>query len=307
MRKPGALYYECLNFTEENKAYLRECFDVGGDGAEVAFVYLGEYWDGLWMDGYPNLRVIVSNTTSVQHIDVVAAGERGIKVVYLDDRDFLEGITAVAELTIGLIVALTRNIIPAFRDVKCGNWNRWNFGGERMLQKMKLAVIGVGRIGLHVSGLASDMVKSVVFYNQSVGGPPDDDVLGGVLKDSDIVTVHIPLEGNEGFCGMDFFAGMKDGSYFINTSRGEIVDDEALLWALETGKLRGAAVDVLSGEFAPGFDASKHPLVKYAMGHDNLIITPHIGGSTKDAWHMTQRRAIDEAINVFRSDSCPAG
>ena len=116
---------------------------------------------------------------------------------------------------------------------------------------------------------------------------------------SDIVTAHIPAENNHDFFCKACFESFKDGAYFINTSRGEIVVEEDLVWALESGKLAGAAVDVLRGEFEPGFRVQDSPLWQYAKEHDNLLITPHIGGSTEDAWEMTQVRIIEKVLEYL--------
>ena len=99
------------------------------------------------------------------------------------------------------------------------------------------------------------------------------------------------------------FSSFKQGSYFVNTARGELVDWDALLLNLKSGHIAGAALDVFEGEFIPGFQRSfkDHPVLKYAQTHDNLILTPHIGGSTIDAWRQTERHAIDMAINFLKN------
>jgi D-3-phosphoglycerate dehydrogenase len=94
------------------------------------------------------------------------------------------------------------------------------------------------------------------------------------------------------------FEQFRKDSYFINTARGELVDSDALLSALEQGWIAGAALDVVDGEFVPGFEtrARHHPLIQYAANNTNLIITPHIAGSTRDAWLLTQRRTIEKLL-----------
>jgi D-3-phosphoglycerate dehydrogenase len=121
---------------------------------------------------------------------------------------------------------------------------------------------------------------------------------------SDIVTVHVPHEPEtENLFNGPIFNCFQNGSYFVNTSRGELVDHGALLHALQSGKLAGAALDVIEGEFGPDFQdhVLEQPLIQYARTHSNLIITPHIGGSTTDAWGLTQEFTIRKVIESIRS------
>lgn len=258
---------------------------------DTVLVPTGKYYGKEFFGQYPQVRTIASNTTGSDHVDVAYCKEHGIRVITLENDPIRYELTAVAELTIGLIIALTRNLIPARQSVLDGKWDRYPFGGPKMLSKMTLGILGVyGRLGVMVRELAEAFNIQVIGWDTLYPVPMGYDF---ILGNSDIVTIHIPKKGNEGFCNKEFFQKMKEGSYFINTSRGEIVDEDALLWALETGKLRGAATDVLAGEFAPGFDVKSNKLVKYAQTHDNLIITPHIGGSTEDSWAMTEKRIME--------------
>ena len=111
----------------------------------------------------------------------------------------------------------------------------------------------------------------------------------------DIVSLHVPHEKEtENMFNEGVFSSFKDGSYFINTSRGELVDHYELLKQLENKKIKGAAMDVFENEFTEGFESRliSHPLWHYAQNNKNLIITPHIGGSTKDAWAETEERVL---------------
>jgi D-3-phosphoglycerate dehydrogenase len=118
----------------------------------------------------------------------------------------------------------------------------------------------------------------------------------------DVITLHVHHEHQtEKMISRQLFKQFKPGSYFINTSRGELVDEQALLAALERKQLAGAAIDVLSDEFKPEFQqgVADQPLVIYARTHDNLIITPHIGGSTEDAWRLTQQHTIEKVVEAL--------
>jgi D-3-phosphoglycerate dehydrogenase / 2-oxoglutarate reductase len=106
-----------------------------------------------------------------------------------------------------------------------------------------------------------------------------------LLREADVLSIHIHLQGNEGLIGRDAFAKMKPGAVLVNTSRGGIIEERAFIEALERGPLAGAGVDVITGEWDA--DMSKHPLIRYANTHDNLVISPHIGGVTFESQRMT--------------------
>jgi D-3-phosphoglycerate dehydrogenase len=312
--KKKALYFEVLNYDRANVRMLHENFQVVTrrdpssvessvlHDVDVVFAPLG-YWFGKeFIDSAPQLAAIVTNTTSVPHVDVGYAASKNVKVISLEgERVFLNSITATAEFTFGLIIALTRKIPQAFRSVMEGKWSRWEFGGPAMLSSMSLGVVGLGRLGTMVAkyGLCFGMMTG--YYDAYVSDAPVQglrrlDSIEELVRTSDIVTVHIPMtNSNIRFFDRHVFSCFKKGSYFVNTSRGEVVDSLALLEFLRNGMIAGAALDVLDGEFELSFSdrVLSHPLVQYAKDHDNLLITPHIGGSTKDAWFRTQRRVIE--------------
>lgn len=315
--KPKLLYYEILKYQPGNQDLLSQHFDVlrlpnpQHDTPEilaqchVILAPLGHYVGQAKIDAAPKLRVIGSNTTGHPHIDVAYARAKGIAVVTLKgEHAFLDTITPTAELTWGLIVALTRNMHAATRSILDGTWDRRPFGGKAMLSRLSLGVAGYGRLGRKVAhyGLAFGMQVAacdpfVDEYETGVERVPD---LGTLVKRSDIVTVHIPHEPEtENMFNADLFAAFKPGAWFINTSRGELVDGDALLEALVSNRLTGAAMDVIPHEFDPDFDIHDNPLWQYAVGHDNLLLTPHIGGSTLDAWGETERFTIVRILEAL--------
>jgi phosphoglycerate dehydrogenase-like enzyme len=313
-----AVYFEILEYAPENLALLRSSFDLVelGDPAqltdrllgevEVLFAPLGYQFDATFLAKCPRLQVVATNTTGVPHIDVEYAVARGIKVVSLkDERAFLDSITPTAELTIGLMVCITRNVAPAVTAVVGGRWRRWDFGGPAMLSRMSLGIVGLGRLGQMVARYARAMGMKIVYHDPFLAASPSgldytrSDTLEELVSSCDITSIHIPMTAaNRHLFSAGIFAKFKHGAFLINTARGEIVDSIALVDALQSGRLAGAALDVLDGEFEPGFQerVGDHPLVRYASGHNNLIITPHIAGSTKDAWYLTQRFTIERAL-----------
>lgn len=317
MKKPLFIYYAILNYTQENRELLARNFEVVELAdpredtpellarAEAILAPLGHRCGRDKIDAAPGLKVIGSNTTGHPHIDVEYARSRGIAVVTLKDhQDFLDTITPTSELTFGLIIALTRKMLPAAQSVLAGRWERWPFGGEAMLSRMRLGVIGLGRLGRKVAHYGKAFGMTVRYNDPFVENDDYERVesLVDLAAVSDILTLHVPHEPEtERMIGQDVFAALPRGSWFVNTARGELVDEAALLAALESGHLGGAATDVLDGEFVPDFStrAGEHPLVRYARSHDNLIITPHIGGSTRDAWHLTQEYTVLKMIEAL--------
>ncbi|TSA09143.1 MAG: hydroxyacid dehydrogenase [Deltaproteobacteria bacterium] len=318
MPLPTALYYSILQYQPENLQFLREhcrvieILNPDADRDEIlaeidlCFAPLGFYLGRAKMKRCSRLRAIATNTTGVPHIDMEEAAARGIKVISLkDETEFLRTITSTAEHTWGLLLALMRRSPWAHADVLKGQWNRRPFGTLRMLSRLSLGIIGCGRLGSMVGryGLAFGM--QVAYFDPYLAESPAGFKRMGSLEDlvafADVVSLHAPAdETTYKMISRDLLWKFKPGSYFINTARGELVDEAALLETLKTGRLAGAALDVLDGEFVPGFQVSSHPLVAYAWEHDNLLLTPHIGGSTIDAWGETERRVIELAYAYLR-------
>lgn len=323
-----AVYYEILNYQPDNLALLNEHFNVTTlhDPAQLnsgylsdctlLFAPLGYHCGADIMEHAPRLKVIATNTTGVPHIDIKQAQAHGIEVVSLQgDSEFLDKITPTAELTIGLIIAITRNLMPALEFVRKGKWGRWDFGGPAMLSRMSLGLVGFGRLGKMVARTAQTLGMRIGYYDPHV---PHDGAwpyrryerLEELVESNDIVSVHAVMkEANQHMFNASLFSKFKRGSYFVNTARGELVDSQALINAMEAGVIAGAALDVIDHEFEPDFDrqAWNHPLIRYAQKHGNLLITPHIAGSTLDAWAMTQRRVIERAIALCAHNGAMRG
>ena len=175
-----------------------------------------------------------------------------------------------------------------------------------MLSRLSLGIVGFGRLGQQVARYGQAFGMTVRFYDPNVDGQGTGiertDTLEVLVAGSDIVTLHPVLNAETTrLIGPDIIALFKPGSYLINTARGEVVDENAVIAALETGQLRGYAADVLAGEFDPAFDASAHPLVQYSTLNGNVLLTPHIGGSTFDAWYETERRVLEKTLQFFGS------
>jgi D-3-phosphoglycerate dehydrogenase len=312
-----------LRYQPENLATLEREFDLrildtpADDQpellsrVEVLFAPLGYFVDRQKIDACPKLRAIVSNTTGHPHIDVEHAQSKGIYVACLKfAQEFLRTITPTAELTWGMIIALTRNLIPAHRAALGGAWDRRPFGAPAMLSSMSLGVVGHGRLGTLVARYGRAFGMRVRYYDPFVSSSSEGaervETLEALVEQSEVVTLHVPHEKEtEELLSRAVFERFRPGSYLINTSRGELLNWEALLDHLQSGHLAGAALDVFEGEFVPGFAERfpDHPVLAYARTHDNLILTPHIGGSTVDAWRLTEAHAIDMALAHLQKSS----
>ena len=320
MSKPVLLYYDVLKFQEDNLEYIEKNFELLRlpdpqydtdeilKRAKVIFAPMGYVLDKRKIDRCRNLQVIGTPTTGEVHIDVDYAKQKQISICSLKDQQaFLSSITPSAELAWGLVLAVTRRIPGVFDSVCEGKWIGREFGRQtpRMLSTMTLGVVGFGRLGSMVARYGSAFKMNVVYYDPFIS---DDEHtrcndLYDLARISDIVSVHVHLtKDTERLIGKKFLQSMPGGSFIINTARGGIVDEDALLDALKTGHLAGAGLDMLAGEHLPGFkeQLNEHPLVEYAVNHDNLIITPKIGGCTIDAWGKTERHIVDLIIEELK-------
>ena len=223
-----------------------------------------------------NLKVIGRAGVGIDNVDVDAATRRGIVVANAPESTVI----SAAEHTIGLLVALTRNIPQAHAALKQGRWERKTYGGVELADKT-LGVLGFGRIGQQVARRAAGLGMRVVAYDPFVSPDRfrelgvervDNDV--DVYGVSDFLTLHLPLtDETRKSINAIAFAKMRDGVRIVNAARGDLIDEDDLLAALKSGKVGGAALDVFSTEPYTG------PLLEL----DNVVATPHLAASTEEA------------------------
>jgi D-3-phosphoglycerate dehydrogenase / 2-oxoglutarate reductase len=264
--------------------------DLDRPGLEAAIVHTQVLWvrlrhrvDAALLNRAPGLEILATPTTGLTHIDTVTVERRGIELVSLrGESDFLKDVRATAEHAIGLILSLLRHIPAAAAHVNGGGWDRNLFRGSEIYGKT-VGVIGYGRLGRIVARYLRAFDARVLATDPWVD-ERDEGIeratLDELLCSSDIVTLHVNLsEETRGFFGRREFGLLKPGSFFVNTSRGEVVDEPALIEALRGGRLAGAAVDVVTDEHTPA-----NPLI----GIPNLLVTPHIGGCTVESMQKTE-------------------
>jgi len=265
---------------------LREHFDVDVDGDSDLAEIIDRY-DAIvvrsatkltadLIERAARLKVIGRAGVGVDNVDVDAATRRGIVVANAPEST----VVSAAEHTIGLLVALARNIPQAHAALKQGRWERKAYGGIELAGKT-LGVLGFGRIGQQVARRAGGLGMHVVAYDPYVAperfrelGAEHVETADEVYAVAEFVTLHLPLTSEtRRSVNAEAFAQMRDGVRLINAARGELVDEAALLEALQSGKVAGAALDVYSEEPYSG------PLLEL----DNVVATPHLAASTDEA------------------------
>jgi D-3-phosphoglycerate dehydrogenase len=228
------------------------------------------------LDAAPRLKVVGRAGIGLDNVDIPAATKRGIIVMNTPGGNII----TTAEHAIGMLMALSRNVPEGTASLKAGRWDKKKLQGREIYNKV-LGVIGYGKIGSIVADLARGLKMKVIVYDPNV--TPDQIEKAGfesvsleeLYQRSDYITVHVPkFKETIGLLGKNAFDQMKDGVMIINCARGGIVDEDALLAALTSGKVAGAALDVFDTE-PPGIC----PLIE----HNRLICTPHLGASTQEA------------------------
>lgn len=240
------------------------------------------------------LKIIGTATTGLDHIDVAYAEQKGIKIISLRGAsELLKNINATAEHTFTLLLSLIRKLPWAFDSVREKKWDRNKFFGTELNGKI-LGIIGFGRLGKKVAEIAKAFGMKVIAFDPYVDQEKMKEVdvfltsLEELLKNSDVVSIHATLtKETENMISYKEFELMKQTAILINTARGKIVDEKALLHALQNKLIGGAAIDVLADEPLKENPLINNPLVEYAKFNDNLIITPHLGGATFESMKMT--------------------
>ena len=230
-------------------------------------------------EAVPRLMAVGAFCIGTDQIDLAAARERGVAVFNAP----FSNTRSVAELVLAEVVVLSRQIFTRSSAAHQGNWQKSAVGAHEIRGKT-LGIVGYGHIGSQVSVLAESFGMNVLFHDIDkklpLGNAKPAPSLTDLLEQSDFVTLHVPdTELTRGMIGVKELAQMKAGSYLLNLSRGKVVDIPALRDALSRGHVSGAAIDVYPKE--PKAEGER--FVSELQGMDNVILTPHIGGSTQEA------------------------
>jgi D-3-phosphoglycerate dehydrogenase len=246
------------------------------------------------IDNATKCKIIARVGVGLDNIDEAAAKAKKIRVI-----NAVEGaMTAVAELVLGLMLALARQIPLADRELRNGKWLKKELMGTELKGKY-LGIVGLGNIGKRLGRLAKGLNMNIIGYDvipideafsKEVGLMKAD--LGTLLSSSDYVSLHVPLlDSTYHLINAEKLATMKKTAKIINTSRGGVIDEEALYDALKKGNLGGAALDVFETEPAIGNKLTTLP---------NVICTPHIGAQTKEAQSLAANIIAEKIIQILR-------
>lgn len=238
------------------------------------------------MGASPNLRVIARVGVGLDNVDLMAAQKKNIVVLNTPDA-----VTApVAELTLGLMLSLLRKIYTSYTSILQKKWDR-PMGS--LLKGKTVGIMGAGRIGKYVANLVNAFGAEVLIYDpfSSTHSYPAENNLESFASKVDMVTLHMPLtDENKEILNEKFFSVLKKGSYIINTSRGELVNENDLYKALLSGKISGAALDVYHQE----------PYTGKLTELENVLLTAHIGSYAKEARMEMEKQAYENAINYLK-------
>ena len=230
------------------------------------------------------LKIIIRGGVGVDNIDVDYAKSKGIAVANTPNASS----ASVAELAITHMLALARFVAIANVTMREGQWEKKAYKGVELTGKT-LGVFGMGRIGRETAKRAEALGMKVIYTDRNAANsvPYERVETDELLKKADFVTFHIPaIKGQPPLVNAQFLAKMKDGAYLINTARGALIDENALCDALDSGKLAGAGLDVYQEE------PSKNDRL---LHHPKVSLTPHIGGTTKEA----QDRIGEEIVQII--------
>jgi len=268
--------------------------------AEAGGAVAGQFlYDARLMDRAPLLKAICRSGIGYDTVDLDAATARGIAVCNAPDGPTV----STAEHTIALVLAVAKNLKRSAARLRRGETDFYRRHEAVELHGRTLGLIGYGRISRRVAhcflGLGMDVVAFDPYLAEdSFGDVTRAPTIADVLETADVVSVHVPLtDENLHMISHDEFAAMKDGSVFVNTARGGLVDQDALVAALDSGRLLGAGLDVTDPEPLP----PDHPL----LNRDDVVVTPHVASGTHEGKRRLFRMAFDQVLQVLRGERPP--
>lgn len=275
---------------------------------EVISVFTDSKVDASTIDAFPELKLIAARSTGFDHIDLPHASQKGITLVNVPSY----GETTVAEFAFALLLAITKKIIKASEKVReTERFNREGLNGIDLKGKT-LGIIGTGHIGTTAIKIAKGFDMVIYAFDVSPNKELAESLgftytgLEELLSKSDFISLHVPfLSSTRHLINQKNISFIKRGAVLINTSRGEIVESEALIHGLETGIISGAGLDVLEDEIALRTDSqSNQESVKLndrLIEMENVIITPHIASNTKEAMDRIRQTTVDNIKSFISS------
>jgi len=267
------------------------------DGFDAWIVRSGTKVTADWIEKATNLKVVGRAGVGVDNVDLAAATKRGVLVLNAPAGNTL----STAEHTMALMMSVVRNVPAAVASLKDGAWNRKAFMGSELFGKT-LGVVGLGKIGKEVAKRAASFGMDIIGTDPMMTAEAADRIgielvdVDAIIERSDIITVHTPLvDSTRHLFNDDTLARCKEGVVILNCARGGIVEEEALLRALESGHVGGAGVDVYSSEPPPDN-------IRALLEHPRVVCTPHIAASTEEAQEKVARQVTEQVIRALTSE-----
>lgn len=243
-----------------------------------------------------NLKIVITSTSGFDHIDLDSCQKKNIKVFYTPEANA----QSAAELTWALILACSRKVILANEMTKSANWDRHHIVGHELYKKT-LGIIGLGRVGQRVAKIANAFGMQVLandpYVSEEAFKSTNSQRSGWeeVLRSSDIVSLHVPLtKETRSFIFNSTLDCLNHGAILINTSRGQVMNEQAVVEYLKSGKISALGLDV--------FEKEPLPKTSALIGLPNVVLTPHIGANTSEAFERGSHAAVDKVL-AFRDGS----
>lgn len=260
--------------------------------------------DKEFLEKANKLKVIGSPSTGTDHMDLKLIKQKGI-ICYDISKEFdlINSFTATSELAFTLLLSLIRKIVPASLDAKNGIWSREKYSGTQLFNKT-FGIIGLGRLGEISARIAKGFGMNVIACDIKEKNIPYVKMMDllSVAKQSDFISVHVHLNKETvNLVDKAFFRNMKKSALIVNTSRGKIINEKDLIIALKENEIGGACLDVIDGEWLEPNALFQHPLIKYSRSNNNLILSPHIGGATKESIYgarIFMAKKIAQFLNI---------
>ncbi|MCL6547668.1 MAG: C-terminal binding protein [Alicyclobacillus sp.] len=291
------LAQEGFEFVVSTSESFERDFAAYGEAAQALIVQVGFRVPDQRLRAMKNVRILCVPGVGFNHVDVAAATELGMWVSHIPDYCTEE----VADHTVAMLMYFHRSLGRMDRDVREGRWEPLSYTFNQRTGDVTVGLIGFGRIGRRVSEKLKGIGFHVAAYDPNVTEPVYSRhgaagvSLDTLLRTSDFVSLHVPLSpASERLISAEVIARMKRGAFLINTCRGEIVDEAALVSALEAGQLGGAGLDVFSQEPLP----AEHPL----LSAPNVLLSPHSAYVTKQSIGELKVRTCAEVIRTLRGE-----
>ena len=311
------LYFEELDFQKETMDLIKSKFEIinskrlkNNHFSKIVSIILpmNDYYSGKFFSKFSKLRTVLSPTTGNIHLDTKYLFTKNIKIINLSNqKNRLNQVTTTSELAIGHILNLTRKILIINNEFILSKiFNKHNYLLSNNM--LTIGIVGMGRIGRHLADRAAALGFKVIYFDPFVNYKKYIKMksLKNLIKKSNILTIHMHYKKKYfNTFNLKVFKMLKKPSYFINTARGEFVNEKDIIKSLKKGILNGAGLDVLKSEYSKKFraDPKKNVLLDFFIKNKkyNLFITPKQGGSNKSAWALTEKIIVNQLIKYEKN------